>query len=214
MRRTSNLLYALTLLAIPCLLSQVPTESEAKGGNGAPSGAHYTLNIIGVPKDKTATMDSNQGHRIFVRLAGKTKILLKEGSSFQVLDANATDGSGAFQLPNPDPDNDGVTEYSVFARALGKPGGKASMTTAAVDPVTGDVYYSVETAVFIRNKGGSKFQNVSRELLYVFADIDADGVLDRVPLFDSRLQDYFWEYDNSGLKVVQLRFYPVSTNTN
>jgi len=159
-------------------------------------------------------MDGNNGRRIFVRLEGKSKILLKQGADFQVLDANATDGSGAFQLPSPDPDNDGVTEYSVFARALGKPGGGASLTTAAVDPVTGDVYYSVESAVFLREKGGSKFTNVSRSLLYVHVDLDGDGVLERLPLFDERLQDYFWDYDNSGLKLVQLRFYPVSTDTN
>ena len=45
-------------------------------GNGAPSGAHYNLNIIGVPKDKTADMTDGSGHRIFVKLEGKTKILL------------------------------------------------------------------------------------------------------------------------------------------
>ena len=46
------------------------------------------------------------------------------------------------------------------------------------------------------------------------ADIDGDGTIDRLPLFDDRLQDYFWDYDNKGLKLVQLRFYPVSTDTN
>src|SRR5438876_12067377 len=38
--------------------------------NGAPSGAHYNLNIIGVSKDKTATMTTGDGHRIFVQLNG------------------------------------------------------------------------------------------------------------------------------------------------
>ena len=51
-------------------------------GNGAPSGPHYNLNIIGVPKDKTADMDGNQGHRIFVKLEGKTAIWLAEGPDF------------------------------------------------------------------------------------------------------------------------------------
>jgi hypothetical protein len=186
------------------------TEGGPSGKTGAPSGAHYTLNIIGVPKGKTASMTSNMGHRIFVPLAGRTKILLTEGD-FQVLDANATDGSGSFQLPNPDPDNDGTTEYSVYARALGKPGGTATLTTAATDPVTGAVYYSVESAVFTRATGGSKFTNVSSALLFVYADLDGDGVAERYPLFDDKLQDYFWEYDNTGLKLVQLRFYTVST---
>ncbi|MCA8922684.1 MAG: hypothetical protein KDD82_12800 [Planctomycetes bacterium] len=200
--------------APPGLLPDAAGAPPGVKGNGAPNGAHYTLNLIGVPKSKSAAMDDNNGRRIFVRLEGKSRILLSQGPDFQVLDANATDGSGAFQLPNPDPDNDGVTEYSVFARALGKPGGGASLTPAAVDPVTGDVYYSVETAVFVREKGGSKFTNVSRELLYVQVDLDGDGVLERLPLFDERLQDYFWDYDNGGLKLVQLRFYPVATDTN
>jgi hypothetical protein len=29
-----------------------------------------------------------------------------------------------------------------------------------------------------------------------------------VPLFDSSLQNYFWSYTNTGLRLVQLRFYP------
>ena len=93
--------------------------SFAHAGNGAPVGDHYNLNIIGVPKNKTADMSSSLGRRIFVPLAGKTKILLSEGD-FQVLDANGTDGSASFQLPSPDADGDGITSYSVFARALGK----------------------------------------------------------------------------------------------
>jgi hypothetical protein len=182
---------------------------SSKGGNGAPSGAHFTLNLIGVPKDKTASMTT--GSRIFVPLNGRTRINLVEGPDFMVLDANATDGAGSFQLPNPDPDNDGTTEYSVFARALGTPGGQARLTTAAVDPVTGDTYYSAESAVFVRSTGGSKFTNVSSALLYIYVDLDADGTLERYPLFDDRLQGYFWDYDNAGLRLVQLRFYQVTT---
>ncbi|HEX5769891.1 MAG TPA: hypothetical protein VFY11_02930, partial [Nocardioidaceae bacterium] len=48
-------------------------------GNGAPSGSHYTLNVIGVSKDKVASMDGNNGSRIFVPLWGKAKINLTEG---------------------------------------------------------------------------------------------------------------------------------------
>ena len=177
-------------------------------GNGGPSGAHFTLNIIGVPKGKTASMTS--GGRIFVPLGGKCRINLTEGD-FAVLDANGTDGVAAFQLPNPDPTNSGTTQYSVYARALGKPGGKATLTVAATDPLTGELVYSLESAVFVRSTGGSKFTNVSQELLYVYADLDGDGVVERYPLFDDRLQDYFWSYDNNGLKLLQLRFYTVST---
>lgn len=174
-------------------------------GNGAPSGTHYTLNIIGVPRGKSANMTT--GGRIFVSLAGTTKIMLKEGSTFSVIDANGTDGTASFQLPNPDPTNSGTTTYSVYARATAG-SGTASMTTCATDPTTGAVICSNSTYVAVKS---TRFANVSRDLLYIYADIDGDGVTERYPLFDSRLENYFWNYDNDGLKVLQLRFYMIST---
>jgi hypothetical protein len=183
--------------------------AAALTGNGAPSGSHFTLNLIGVDKSKSTSLTGNNGSRIFVPLAGKTNILLSEGP-FQVLDANATDGSGAFQLPNPDPDNDGTTTYSVFARALGKPGGTSKTTTCATDS-TGETWCSVYSAVATRTGGKQTFQNVSRELLYVYADLNGDGTVERYNLFNDALQNYYWQYDNTGLKLLQLRFYEVPT---
>lgn len=194
-------------------LDQVRLEAESvvNGlGNGAPSGSHYNLNMIGVPKGKTADMTNNSGHRIFMSLEGKTKVLLSEGE-FAVLDANGTDGTASFRLPNPDSANTGITKYAVFARALGKPGGSAQITTCATD-TAGVQYCSVYSTIQTRSKGNSKFTDISRELLYIYADLNADGTLERYPLFDQALQGYFWDYDNSGLKLLQLRFYPVPSN--
>ena len=184
-------------------------SASVSTGNGAPSGSHYTLNIIGMANPKSTDLTGNNGSRIFVPLTGSTKIMLSEGD-FQVLDANATDGSGAFQLPNPDPDNDGTTTYSVFARALGKPGGSSKTTTCATDS-TGETWCSVYSAVVVRTSGKQRFQNVSRELLYLYADLNGDGTLERYNLFNDALQDYYWQYDNSGLRLLQLRFYQVAT---
>lgn len=190
------------------------TEMRAKAGNNAPAGAHYNLNIIGVPKGKTVDMTGSQGHRIFVPLQGSCKIGLNEGV-FAVIDANCTDNNGAaFQLPNPDPENDGVTSYSVWARALGKPGGKSTTTPCATDVITGDLFCSTYSMVMVRNTGSSKFTNVSSMLLYVYADLNGDGTLERYNLFNDALKDYYWNYDNNGLKLVQLRFYDISTNIN
>lgn len=183
-------------------------------GPGTPNGPHYNLNIIGVSKDKTSDMDGNNGHRIFVKLFGNTKIWLGEGDEFRVLDANGTDGNGAkFLLPDPDPDNDLVTRYSVYARALGKPNGEADMTTCFVD-VDGNLYCSADTLTLVRSKGRQRFTNVSKELLSVYVDIDGDGVPERVGLFDDKTAEYFWSYDNRGLKLAQLRFYPIATDLN
>ena len=164
---------------------------------------------LGVPKDKSADMNNNSGHRIFVKLSGQTKIYLAEGDDYQVLDANGTDGDGAsFQLPNPDPENDGTTAYSVWGRALGKPGGGATMTSCALD--TDDVQWcSTHNWIAVREAGKRRFENVSRELLYVYVDLDGDGTVERYNLFDEALQEYYWQYDNNGLKLVQLRFYEI-----
>lgn len=189
----------------------------AFAGNGGPSGPHYNLNIIGVSRDKTADMDGNNGHRIFVKLWGNVKIWLAEGNDFKVLDANGTDSDGAaFQLPNPDPDNDGVTVYSVFARALGRPGGESETTTCF--KAAGVEYCSIYSMVLVRATGKSSFRNVSKELLYVYVDTDSDGTAERYPLFadvfDGVDENYYWDYDNKGLKLAQLRFYEMSTDVN
>lgn len=184
-------------------------EAYAQAGNGAPSGPHFNLNIIGVPKGKTADLTSNDGRRIFMPLTGRSRINLTEGADFAVLDANGTDGAAAFQLPNPDPDGDGVTSYRVFARALGKPGGQARVTTCATDVATGELVCSTDSLVAVRTKGKQTFTDVSKQLLFITADIDGDGTLETVPLFDDSLQGFFWDFDNQGLKLLQLRFYEV-----
>ncbi|KKR83331.1 MAG: hypothetical protein UU73_C0004G0034 [Candidatus Daviesbacteria bacterium GW2011_GWA1_41_61] len=186
-------------------------------GSGAPSGTHYNLNIIGAPKGKTASLTESSGHRIFVPLTGSCKIKLSMGD-FAVLDGNCTDGPASFQLPSPDPDNDGITTYSVWVRALGKPGGKSTMTPCAtyIDPTTGvaEEWCSTSQLVSVRTSGKQSFSDVSKLLLYVYVDLDGDGTIERYPLFDPTLQDYFWSYDNQGLKLLQMRFYPIPSNVN
>jgi hypothetical protein len=213
-----------------------PALATATTGNGAPSGAHYNLNIIGVPKDKSPTFDGGSGRRIFVDLGktgavANTRINLIEGD-FAVIDANGTDGTAAFQLPNPDPDGDGTTAYSVYVRALGKPGGKAIMQSC-YDDDTGtwcavDFAGGAEPITLEHTKSGApKFTNVSKDLLFVDYctawDAGLDGIpgtaddvctsVSQVPLFGNDLLSYYWSYDNEGLKLAQLRFYEVPTVT-
>jgi len=204
--------------------------TPAHAGNGAPSGAHYNLNILGVSKGKTAPMVSSDRHTIFVDLGTTTtvvesRIYLGQGD-FQVCDGNAFDAAfncsgtkiaaqgAAFQLPcntnltTPLPCAAGDTaSYEVWARGLGKPGGKASMTTCATDPTTGETVCSTENAVIVRNTAKSTFKNVTNELTSLMADINGDGILERIALFSGGLQDFFWQFDNQGLKLAQLRFY-------
>lgn len=204
--------------------AKISESVDFKAANNGPKGAHYNLNIIGVPKDKTASMTGNNGHRIFMPLHRKSKIMLIEGDDYKVLDANGTDGSASFQLPNPDPDGDNITSYSIWMRALGKPGGKAIITTCADADLTDD-YYEVCSAEYLeveRQKGKPRFENVSKTMLtiHIEEDItftDGDGVeqtvkAGRYTIFDEAFEDYFWEYDNNGLKLLQLRFYEVGTD--
>lgn len=210
-------------------------QSYTTTGNGAPAGAHYNLNIIGVENPKNFKVDeytgytTGEGRRMFVGLNSKTRIDLQEGS-FDVLDADGTDGYARFQLPNPDPEASGTTTYSVFARVPGNQKGKATLTTCADGVVIEDVEYPValDCDGITFQAGSKKFENVSAELLYVtiltevWTDADGDGVKDageilkagRYPLFDERLYGYFWEYDNQGLRILQLRFYWVPTEVD
>jgi hypothetical protein len=268
-------------------------------GNGYPGSHDFLLNIVGVPKNKTADMDDNNGHRIFVQLYGGqpvcvtdedweayqdllgipeddlidnpyactpeewedalnggrgkvtggwdgldkvNKILLTPNTAdtFGVLDANATDSDGAeFTMPD-----DVYTSYRVFARALGKPGGKANMTLCAnetietSDDIDGDGNADIETwcsinqAVLERTKGKPITEDVTEELFTLTILVDVDDVKDvaltaclaeaelidiadtdlqiaDVPIFHACFEDYFWNYDNKGLKLLQLRFFQV-----
>ena len=207
-------LYPYVCLVFVLALVAPAHAGNAENGNDTLKGSHYNLNVIGVPQDKSADMTDNNGHRIFVNLVGKTKIMLGPGEDYRVVDANGTDGTAVFQLPNPDPDNTGETVYSVWVRALGKPNGYADMATCASDLDGEEVCSTYTLTMLTRGKGDSKFKNVSKELLYIFTDLDGDGTVERYPLFDTRLEGYFWDYDNNGLKLAQFRFYETPSDVN
>src|SRR5437899_5267726 len=161
----------------------------AGGGNGAPSGAHYNLNIIGVERGKSSPMTGSDRHTIFVALGREetvtSKIYLTPGE-FHVCDGNAFDpafdcngnqiqSQGAvFQLPCNTNIPADITcaagtvsaSYEVWARALGKPGGSVTITTCATDPTTGEVLCSAESTLnsLTRKSGKQTFTNVTNEL--------------------------------------------------
>jgi len=249
-----NKKFAAILTAASMAFAALPAIAVVdETGNGAPSGSHYSLNIIGVKNPKTADMTDSSGHVIFVPLTTKAKIELQEGEDFAVLDANGTDGPARFQLPDPGLDPyviggdmtgvDTVSDYSVFVRPLGKPGGWATITTCADIVETNlESFLSAQDAkalnragafggqcsieqvgqeITMRTSGKSTFTNVTAELLTIVlqveVDYDGDGIVDdtilvRVPIFNDILANEYWEYDNNGLKLLQVRFYPVGTD--
>ena len=211
----------------------------------------------------------HRGNAIFVDLEGTTEIGLVEGEDFAVLDKNGTDEDGAlFQLPDPGFEPyvaelpygfDTETDYSVYARPLGKPLTDATITTKAdlsqyaFDMLLEYVIDKKEARLleniiekydvvnltwgefcpnpikFERLKGKQTFQNVTAELLSVVYVIVVEYVNDdpatldvvetetielhvRIPIFDELLEGEYWKYDNNGLKLLQIRFYPWGTD--
>ena len=188
-------------------------------------------NIVGDDPGNIVTL--NKTNKIFLVQGDPI-----DGSSvqddFNVLDGNACDGDGAsFRLPaNPfscpaeDPEcletEPAFQEYWVFVRELGKPGGSGQLTTCGIsagpDGVEGnnddEIVCSSENVVLVRTSGKSTFRNVTKEMttLVLVVDEDGDGVFDdtiRIGIFDPLLYQYYWDYDNNGLRLVQLRFVPV-----
>jgi hypothetical protein len=229
------------LIAMMVLSVGIAFAGDYTGNDSPKAKKLYSLNIIGVDKNKNPDMSDNNGHRIFVALDGKTQILLSKGD-FMVLDAN-----GTYMLGGDNSGKNTTSDYSVFVRPLGKPGGWATITTCAqlVDSTFAgllpgnfirtlnrtcewdDALASVEQVsrdITFRNKGKSTFQNVTAELLTIVlkVEVDTDGdpetveqtVYLRVPIFDESLEGEYWEYDNEGLKILQVRFYQLGTDVS
>jgi len=206
MLRKRYLLPLAALLGALALTAGVLAAAAGNGqtGNGAPSGPHFNLNIHGVPGG--AGYNGNTKNNIFVPLQGSCKINLTEGP-FSVLQNDCINNPpAAFQLPNPcGGTNTTCTDfvYEVFVRALGK--GSANMYSCFTDN-TG-TYCATGAMVLNLNKVQyGKFVNVSQELLNV-----CNLSNQKEALFADSNKDYFWQYDNTGLRLAQLRFYPIST---
>jgi hypothetical protein len=213
--RTTFCLAAVLAAATPAATA-VAAAQQLTTGNGTPSGTHFNLNIIGVSHGKNANANLASGNVIFVGLGTRdvtvaTKILLSQSAAgvFEVLDRDGTDGEASFSLPAPG-------SYTVWARALGTPGGKAKITTCATNLSLSDVgvICSTQNEVFVRGTGKSSFRNVTPALTTITLDPVADAAAvtacggTTVNLFDPCLLGFFWQYDNNGLKLLQIRFYP------
>lgn len=181
-----------------------------------------------------ADLKGNQGGNLTSALVKDNTIKLSSSGvdgDFQVLDGNAC-GKGGAELVLPitdancggdcDIDNPEFVQYKVYVRLVGKPGTGIGVTSCALEPDDGDVateeyiLCSTESVVEMRNTGGDKmrFKDYSRELLTLCLDTDVDGNLDgqcddRMPLFDSSLEYYFWQWNTKGRAHAQLVFKPV-----
>ena len=84
----------------------------------------------------------------------------------------------------------------------------------------------VGSEITLRETGKSTFKNVTAELLTIVLKVevevetDEEGIYEvtevyvRVPIFDDMLENEYWEYDNNGLKILQVRFYEIGTDVS
>jgi hypothetical protein len=210
--------YLTVVLAVVCA---VPAFAQV--GKGL-SGPHYNLNFIGVPKDKTVPdMTGSDRHTVFVPLQSggdvsrQVKIYYVPGNEFQVIDGNATDDNTAIiQVPSSASSD---LCYDVYAFALGKPYGNAVVQAECViDGLLGSCTDALLQNSFsvTRATGKPHRENISD----VFrasgcVDVNGTGICDtgdlqftNVWIFNvPQLLEYFWDFDNNGLRLMQTRFY-------
>lgn len=191
--------------------SQRHTIFVALGKSGA-----VTTNIYLVPPPAGSTdfrvCDGN-GFDAAVDCQGNTKPT--DGAVFQLpcnTNLSGTSGGAAVDIVACS-DAFPSMSYEVWARALGKPGGQATVTTCAQETTdldgngVLDIVCSTENVLLIRNASKPVWKEVTDELTSLVANIDGDTQLERVALFAGPFEDWFWQYNNEGLRLAQLRFY-------
>jgi hypothetical protein len=185
---------------------------------GSKEGAPSPSNIWLLPGN-FAVCDGNAFTQAFdcsgAPLSGKT------GAVFQLpCDTNITTPDGCTDASgNPLPN---TLDYTVWVRALGAPGGNATMTLCATDPTNPTVQLCNTGNSFVVGSSiltahvNKKFTNVTSQLTVLhnvcFLDPDVSTTVltcEDVSLFADGLTDFVWQYDNNGLRLAQVRFYPV-----
>ena len=175
------------------------------------NGNHDTLNIIG--KDKHAEVGDSSGNTMFVLENGKTKIIMTQDTDgeFKVVDRNGLDGTAEFNIA--------PGTYNIYARALGKPGGKVDITAyGEFEELDTTKVLLLGYVKLTREKGKPQSVNIN-ELFYVDVELclavdpDTGECTEKVVYTDywvfdiDELIEYYWDYDNHGLKLLQVRFY-------
>lgn len=200
-------------IILTALITSVFAGVKTNNGNGGwqVNGPHYNLQILG--KDKHGEVGDSDGHTMFVKLNGKTKIVMTqaEDGEFKVVDRNGLDGRAEFNIA--------PGHYNIYARALGKPGGKADITAWGEfeDEETGTKLLQLGYVQITRNNKKPQSVNIN-ELFYVdvmlCTAVNASGdciewvVYTDYWVFDiEELLEYYWDYNNQGLKLLQVRLY-------
>jgi hypothetical protein len=240
-------------LAVILVVAMVPIAAFAAKPGTDFNGFHQTLNLIGkdkdmpgdynnpdrgtmfVPKDTAGLKFTNPDDPLSPEFAG-IKISITQSTEFAVIDGNATDGFGAFQL--------GPGKYSCYIAVkakYAKASGIVDITgwVQAYDNAGGLWYYLNVGVVSVSKAKNSSytdatglfFVDTTEDTFGLLAGLEANyipglgmWVFDYMNGLDSfaginpstgvayNLSDlaYFWQLQNDGAKLIQVRFYPMN----
>jgi len=154
------------------------------------------------------------------------KIYFTAGSAYEITDRDATDGIARVVLDTTTngPDTDGTlvtNDFDVYIRVLGKPSQCMHI----------DGYVEVDTGGWLKTgsvelkkaKGGKEASSAAVKITDIFkVDWCTDSLLvndnkecstyTEYSVFDTLFGDYFWDVQNNGTKIVQVRFYPTAAH--
>lgn len=128
--------------------------------------------------------------------------IAKQGAVFQLPCNNLT--SLGLIVPCTSSGPGSIASYDVWARVVGTPGGNGNITTCALDATTNTTVCNTDQ-LLMRNKP-NKFIDVTKTLTSL-VNVSGPSGTGNYPLFASGFSGFFWDYDNNGNKVLQLRFY-------
>jgi len=217
------------------------------------NGPHFNLNLIGKNKEMPGDYDNPDRHTLFVPIDTEgmnfsihtpnnldqdtmdgIKIEITQGPEFAMIDGDATDGYGAFEL--------GPGKYWVYIAVKAKsPKYDEAYTniTGWVEAYdnTGALWYYIDVGFVQVSKGKNKWTDAT-DLFFVTTNEDDFGflignetnyignlgmwVFEYMSGLDTWYEDsgglapynldylaYFWQVVNSGNKLIQVRFYPM-----
>ncbi len=221
--------YLVSGLSAVILAATVATPAYAIKPGPDFNGSHYNLNLLGKKADWNGggSYNNPDRHTIFVpedttnfsytlpdgtTQNGSIKIAFtqnKSATDISVLDGNAfDDGQAAVEL--------GKGTYHVYIVAKAKPGFTTNITGWVwfTDNTTNTQWMAIDVGSINVNR---QWQDATG-LFYVDPTEDTLGIttnstwvfdyLDMLASYGYGDGQYFWDYDNNGNKLVQVRFYP------
>ncbi len=189
------------LVVAMLIVAAVPTVVMAgTNGNGAPSGQHYNINLIGAPNEKNTNFDGGEGARIFVKRTGSTLFWVHGGDSFAIMDRDGTDGKVGSGIADPGiifpytgtPGVDGQWRVQIYLRQVG-PAGSGSDWTSYIPG--GDDF------VDENGQGWEYYDSFSLTKSSKFSVRTSE-------LLSDSYQDMLWKLDPTGkFRICQMRIY-------